>query len=166
MTQLSTLREAMTGFLTDQGLAAVTGWPDTDRSRITAPLAVVSLHKLEAGQAGFRHYLGEYWDEASGAWLERYGRRVSVHFRLDLYSPKTAGAAGCQTILDQLAEVLHLGTPAGLSLQTFSWGDISYDQSCGAFRVTAEALCQAFLYAESETDGQFLSFDVRGEIES
>ena len=53
MTTLTQLQETMTGFLTGQGVRALTAWPGEDRLVRTAPLAVVRVKEVAAAPAGF-----------------------------------------------------------------------------------------------------------------
>ena len=45
MNGLDTIRQAMTAFLTEQGVAAVTAWPDETRTRRDQAVAAVSPNK-------------------------------------------------------------------------------------------------------------------------
>ena len=163
MTGLDRIREHMTAFLTARGVQAVAAWPGQGRRRLSGPVAAVSIRACEGGPSGFRDYLGERYDRDSGQWLELYGRKVQVTFGLDLYAPRESGAAGCQTLFDNLAEALAAGGPEGLKLHTLSRGETAFDRETGLFHCPAEAQCGAWLYAVADEGGTFLDFEVRGE---
>ena len=109
MTTLTLLRQAMTEFLTAQGIPALTAWPQGARSRREEPVAVVQIKEVEAAPAGFQNYLGQRYDSQRHLWTERWGQRVTVKFLLTLYSPRAAGEAGCRDLLDQVAAALLRG---------------------------------------------------------
>lgn len=165
MTGLDRIREHMTTFLTGRGVEAITAWPDGERKRLSGPLAAVSVRACEGGPSGFRDYLGERYDTASGQWQELYGRKIRVTFGLDLYAPREGGAAGCQALFDALAGAMEAGAPEGLQLYTFSRGAVEFDRETGLFHCPAEAECGAYLYAVADEGGAFLDFEVRGERE-
>jgi len=162
MTQLRFLREGMTDFLAGQGIQVLSAWPEQDRVRYAAPVAVVSLKSFEAGSAGFQNYLGEYYDSENQTWTERYGQSVQVRFGLSLYSPRAAGEEGCRSLMDQIADALQQGGPAGLSLLKWNMGESAYDRSSGMFLAKAEAHCQGTLLAQCDETGEFLRFEVKG----
>lgn len=162
MTQLRFLREAMTGFLAEQGIQALSAWPSENRVGYTAPVAVVSLKGFEASSPGFQNYLGEYYDSERQAWTERYGQSVQVRFGLSLYSPRAAGEEGCRNLLDQIADAFQQSGPAGLSLLKWNMGESAYDKSSGMFLAKAEVHCQGMLLARCDEAGEFLRFEVRG----
>ena len=160
---LENIREQMVDYLKERGVQAFAAWPAGERPVQEGALVVVSLRGCQAGPAGFQHYLGERYDRDSGQWQELYGRKVQVTFGLDLYAPRESGAAGCQTLFDNLAEALAAGGPEGLKLHTLSRGETAFDRETGLFHCPAEAQCGAWLYAVADEGGTFLDFEVRGE---
>ena len=65
---LAALRQAMTDYLTAQGVESMTAWPKDRAGALTAPLAVVQVKEVEAGSAGFQNYLGQRYDAESRSW--------------------------------------------------------------------------------------------------
>ena len=163
MKGLDSIRERMTEYLRGKGVEAVTAWPDTARRPLAGPVAAVSLRACSGGPAGFQDYLGERWDEGAGRWMELYGKRVRLTFGLDLYAPRSSGAAGLRTAFDALADALRADGPEGLRMMELSGGEVEYDQNAGLFRCPAQAVCEAYLYAVAEEGGAFLDFEIRGE---
>ena len=89
------IRAQMAEHLNSHGVVAVTAWPDSGRTEEGRVVAVVSLRGCQVGPAGFQNYLGERYDQETGLWQERYGRRARLTFGLDLYAPKQgSGQAG------------------------------------------------------------------------
>ena len=160
-----TVRERMAEFLRRSGVEAVCAYPDGRRARRTGVVAAVSVRACQGGPEGFRDYLGERYDEATGTWQELYGRRITLTFGLDLCAPREAGAAAVQRAYDKLAEAFQWEGPAGLALQELSCGETAFDREAGLFRRPVTAVCRGFLYAVASEGGTFLDFIVRGEVE-
>ena len=119
---LEKIRQIMADYLNGQGVPAVTAWPMNPRQERKGPVAVVSLQGCKAGPACFQNYLGERFDEETGRWEERYGKRVQLTFGLDLYAPERGDGEGLQGAFDTLAGALLMGGPEGLELLEFSCG--------------------------------------------
>ena len=83
---LAALRQAMTDYLTAQGVESMTAWPKDRMGALTAPLAVVQVKEVEASSAGFQNYLGQRYDAETRRWTEAFGQKVSVYFMVTLYS--------------------------------------------------------------------------------
>ena len=165
MSSLAGLRAAMTEFLKEQGIEALSAWPGDRRPRLAAPLAVVRIKQAEAGPAGFQNYLGQAYDARAGRWTERYGQTVTVRFGVDLYSPESRGETGCQQLLEQVADALQAGGPAGLSVEKWMVGESTFDTGTGLFLGTMQVVCRTLLVAVSDEYGAFLGFEVKGEIQ-
>ena len=106
MTTLATIRQAMTAFLAEAGIEALSAWPKEVWKGRKTPVAVVQVKEVEAGASGFQNYLGQTYDPAARQWTERYGRRITVKFGVTLYSPEAAGESGCQALLEQVAQAV------------------------------------------------------------
>lgn len=165
MTTLALLRETMTEFLQNQGIRALSAWPRAERTARTAPLAVVRVKEAEAGPAGFHRYLGEVYDETARVWTETYGCALTVNFGLALYSLEARGEEGCRDLLDQVAEALQRGGPAGLTLEKWSVGEIAFHRDSGMFRGEMTVRCRAVLTEKTDGDGVFQTFEVKGGME-
>ena len=95
------IRAQMAEHLNSHGVVAVTAWPDSGRTEEGRVVAVVSLRGCQVGPAGFQNYLGERYDQETGLWQERYGRRARLTFGLDLYAPKQGSGQQVQIIRKQ-----------------------------------------------------------------
>ena len=164
MTALDTIRETMARYLNENGVAAITAWPEENRARPQGAVAAVSLRACEGENAGFQNYLGERYNQESGRWEELYGRRVTLTFGLDLYAGTggTEGEKQVRAAFDRMAEALHRGGPDGLKIKSVSCGETDYDRTADRYRCPAEAVCEAFLYAVADEGGTFLEFEVKG----
>ena len=164
MTTLTLLREAMTDYLTGQGISALSAWPGTARLRSNGPVAVVQVQGVEAGESGFQNYLGQVYDQTSQKWTEQYGQRVTIRFAIDLYSLESYGEAGCREALEEVAEALQLGGPAGFTVEQWSAGEIRYEEKSRRFRGRLTARCRAVLVASSDEYGSLLGITIQGGI--
>ena len=126
-------------------------------------VAAVSLRACESGPGGFQDYLGERYDAPTATWRELYGKKLRVTVGLDLYAPAEGGEAACQRAFDRMAAAFHSGGPPGLKVRSLSRGEGRFDEGQGLFCCPVEAVCEAWLYAETDGSGAFLRFEVKGE---
>lgn len=164
MTDLAMLRESMTEFLTEQGLRALSAWPQEARTARTAPLILVRLGQAEAGAAGFDQYLGQRYDQPTRTWTEAYGCALEVTYVLTLYSPEETGEVGCRDLLEQVAALFLRGRPGGLPVTGWSMGETAFHRESGMYRGDLRVRCRAVLTQEDSGDQVFRGFDVKGEI--
>ena len=160
-----TVRERMAEFLNRNGVEAVCAYPDGGRTRRDGAVAAVSVRACQGGPEGFRDYLGERYDEATGQWQELYGRRIILTLGLDLYAPRGCGAAGIQAAYDRLAEALQWDGPTGLVLQELSCGETEFDREAGLSQGPVWGVGGGFISAGACVGGSFCDFFVRGEVE-
>lgn len=163
---LERIRQAMADYLNGKGVRAITAWPDAPRAEGERPVVVVSLRGCRAGPAGFQNYLGERFDEASGRWEERYGKRAELIFGLDIYAPEQGGGEGVQRAFDALAGALLLGGPEGMDLREFSCGATVWDAQRRRLRRPVEAVCAAWLCAAADAGSGFVDFELRGVLKT
>ena len=154
MTTLATIRQAMTAFLAEAGIEALSAWPKEVWKGRKTPVAVVQVKEVEAGASGFQNYLGQTYDPAARQWTERYGRRITVKF----------GVSGCQALLEQVAQALMERGPAGFAVEKWSAGETAFDQASGMFWGKLQAVCRGMLVAGMEESGELEGFTVRGEV--
>ena len=163
-TGLEQIRQTMADYLCQQGVPAVTAWPAAPRQEWTEPVVVVSVRGCRAGSASFQDYLGERYDERSGRWEERYGKRAQLTLGLDIYAPEREDGEAVQSAFDALAGVLVLGGPEGLDLQEFSCGQTAWDGESRRLKRPVEAVCTAWLCAVTDAGGVFVDFELRGVV--
>ena len=155
MTTLATIRQAMTAFLAEAGIEALSAWPKEVWKGRKTPVAVVQVKEVDLGQT---------YDPAARQWTERYGRRITVKFGVTLYSPEAAGESGCQALLEQVAQALMERGPAGFAVEKWSAGETAFDQASGMFWGKLQAVCRGMLVAGMEESGELEGFTVRGEV--
>ena len=85
---LEHIRQAMADYLNGQGVNAMTAWPAAPREEREEPVVAVSLRGCQVGPSGFQDYLGERYDESTGRWEERYGKKARLTLGLDIYAPE------------------------------------------------------------------------------
>lgn len=161
---LKSVRRVMADYLCERGVPAVTAWPAGRRQEREEPLVVVSIRGCKVGAASFQNYLGEHYDERTGRWEERYGRKAELTIGLDIYAPERGDGACVQDAFDALAGVLISGAPDGLDLREFSCGQTVRDEESRRLKRPVEAVCTAWLCAVSNTGGAFSDFELRGVV--
>lgn len=159
---LEQIRQAMADYLNERGVPAVTAWPGDPRQEREEPVVAVSLRGCRAGPASFQNYLGDRYDEESGQWTERYGKKAELTFGLDIYAPEKGNGEDLQRAFDALAGALILGGPEGLEMQSFSCGETLRDAGNRRLKRPVEAVCAAWLCAVSGAGGAFVDFELRG----
>lgn len=163
VTGLDRVRESLTNYLTEQGVHAVTAWPEEGRKRHESPVVAVSLEEVQSEGSGFQNYLGERYNPETRRWEELYGKKLDLTFGLYIYGGREHGAAGCCACFDAVAGALAGGGPEGLRLGSLSCGQTSFDQDAGMFLCQARLKASAWLYAAAQEDGgALLDFEVRG----
>ena len=159
---LESVRRAMADYLNEKGVRAITAWPAAPRQEREEPVVVVSVRGCRAGPASFQNYLGERYDEASGRWEERYGKKAELTFGLDIYAPENGDGGMLQEAFDALAGVLVLGGPEGMELREFSCGQTVRDAESRRLKRPVEAVCTLWLCAVADAGGAFVDFELRG----
>lgn len=162
MMGLDNIRARMVQFLRKGGINAVTAWGADLRKKVNGVLVTVCLKQYQGGPAGFQDYLGEQLNLESGRWEDLYGKKIQILLGLDLYAPPSMGETAICSTFDRIAELLRAEGPDGLHVLELSTGATSYDHALALCHASAEARCQAFLYAVSDQEGTFLDFEIRG----
>ena len=159
---LERVRQAVADYLNGQGVSAVTAWPAAQRQEREEPVVVVSVRGCRVEPAGLQNYLGERYDEASGRWEERYGRKAELTLGLDIYAPERGDGEAVQEAFDTLAGALLLGGPEGIDLREFSCGQTVRDGGVRRLKCPVEAVYTIWLCAVADVGGAFVDFDLRG----
>ena len=162
MTCLEELRQALVRYLNACGVSAIAAWESGKKVRRDEAVITVSLRGCEGGPAGFQDYLGEFWNEEKGCWVERYGRKAELSFGLDLWGPRSSGESACTELFSKLAQVLTVGSPEGLVLREISCGETVFDEDEGLFHCPVKAVGTVFLETSLDESGVFTDFTVKG----
>lgn len=163
MKGIEEVRQAVAGYLREQGLDAVTAWSGEGRKAPGKAVSVVSLRGLESVGSGLQNYLGERYDPTTGRWEERYGKQVRLTLGLDVYA---GTAAQVQAGVDLLRDILDGDGPEGMRAMEFSTGEPSYDPEARRYKCPAQARFEVWAVAVTKGDGTFLDFEVKGEREA
>lgn len=162
---LEKVLQAVAGYLSGRGVPAATAWPAGHRQEREEPVVLVSLRGCRVEPSGFQNYLGESFDQESGRWTERYGKKVRLTLGLDIYAPEKGGGDMVQSAFDALAAALLLEGPEGLDLLELSCGETALDGGSRRLRRPAQAVFSAFLWAGGDMEGGvFTDFELRGVV--
>ena len=151
-TELEQIRERVTEFLNSRGVSAVTAWPMAPRRE--------PERTVEPG--GLQNYLGDRFDEETGRWEERYGRKARLTLGLDLYAPEKGDGQAVQRAFDKLVQVFLLEEPEGLAVEELSCGETVRDGESRRLKRPVDVVCTAWLSAGTDAGGAFTDFDLRG----
>ena len=159
------VRTAVLDVFKDAGIPAAASYSDDWAAAYDAPVLTVGVGGGGSLQVGFHDYLGAEYDEKTASYREQYGKVVEVSLLLDAYSPRSTGAAGCETILDQALNALTAAPPAGVRLGDMEWGEAGFDRTADLFRRRATLRCAAaFVATFQEETGVLLDFKLKGEL--
>ena len=156
------LCSGVASWLRARDIPARTGWSGRERERIGAPFVLVSLRRCDALSGGFQEYLGELYNENTGAWEEFYGKKLELELGLDLYAPEAASEDALQELAEKLVQALTLEQPQGLRVGEITCGGIEWDRNQRCLRQEITAKCTAWLRAVCADSGEFLDFELRG----
>ena len=126
-------------WLKERGLPARSGWSGREREELKFPIALVTLRRCDAVSGGFQEYLGEVYNEDTGAWEEFYGKKLELELGLDLYAPEGEAGEALQGLAEKLVQALTLENPDGLRVGEITCGGIAWDkdQRCLKQEITA-----------------------------
>lgn len=162
MSQTMGISAAVCRWLTERGIPAVEGWVQEPRAEAGEPVVVVTVREYTAQSAGFEHYLGERYNEATAAWEELYGRKVELTLGLDLYAAQRESEGSMQMLAQRLAGVLTLEAPDGLQVGNVTCGKTEWDTGQRRLKREMSACCTAWLQAVCTEESEFLDFELRG----
>ena len=162
MSCLEELRRRLVDYLNAGGVPSVAAWEKEKRVSRDDAVSAVCLRGCTGGPAGFQDYLGEFWEEEKGCWIERYGRRAELTFGLDVWGPRRGGEGKCASHFSRLVQILTLGGPDGLRFREVSCGETEFDEKEGLFHCPVKAVGEVFLEAALDESGAFTDFRVKG----
>ena len=129
------------------------------------PVVAVGLRTGESRGGAMGSYLGERVDPETQACREIYGMRLELTLSLDIYSPPGLGAAGCDSALETLHQVMLGSLPSGLRPTELRWEETGWDEDTSMFLRRGSLSCTAFFTAQAEEDGTLISdFILKGVV--
>lgn len=161
---LAALRQAMTDYLTAQGVESMTAWPKgpgggadgapgggageggRGRQRRVSELSGAAVRR------GDQELDGGVWAEGE--------REISG----DAVQPRRDGERGCRALLDRWQMQFLRGGPEGFALEKWSVGETGFDRESGSFRGKIQAVCRGMLTAVTSESGALVGFRVKGEV--
>lgn len=94
-----------------------------------------------------------------------YGRKMLLTLLIEVYAPRTLGAAGCEKAAEVVTQALMTALPEGLKLGSLQWGKTGWDKTTGMFRLDASAKYAAYFVAEAaEDETVFTDFVLKGTV--
>jgi len=165
MSALEQIRTAFLRRLTDSDIPAASAYNRDWAAAYNAPVLAVGVGGGGSRQVGFGDYLGQSYDPDTATYQERYGKQLEVTLTLDVYSPRTVGAGGCELLLEQVQDVLTARPLTGLRLGDMTWEEVAWDRDADMFRRRATLPCSAaFIATVQEETGLLLDFRLKGEL--
>ncbi len=164
MTGLEQIKNAAVETLRKGGMKAVAEYEPAKIGAYGEAVAVLGVKEAESRELGFLSYLGEFYDEGRGTFVERYAKRMEAVLSLDIYAPKGAGASAAETAMERAVEILTEGLPSGLKIGRAAWENAEWDELSGMYRRRGTLCSQALLIAETapEESGLILDFILKG----
>ncbi len=165
MTGLEQVKEALAAALERAGVRAATAYAPGWCRRYSQPVAAVGFRQGECRGEAMNSYLGSQVDPATHETREVYGMRLELTLSLDIYSPASAGAAGCEKALEGLHQVMLEGLPSGLRPSELKWEETVWDADTAMFLRRGSLSCGAYFTASATEEGAPLSdFILKGVL--
>ena len=165
MTAMKQVRRAVTAAIENAGCAAAGAYDEERLKRRDCAVAAVGLREARIEGAGLTDYLGRRVSEETQESVEVYGRQMTLALSLDVYAPRTLGAAGCETAAETITQAMLTALPEGLRLEALKWDEIAWDKTSGMFRLCARAEYRAYFVAEAADENTvFTDFVLKGTV--
>lgn len=165
MSGLEQVKRALMEALERAGIAARGSFEPGWARAYDGPVAAVGLRMGESRGGALGGYLGERVDPATQAREEIYGMRLELTLSLDIYSPPGLGAAGCDSALEALHQVLLGALPSGLRPVELRWEEAAWDEDTSMFLRRGSLSCTAFFTAQASEEGAPLTdFILKGTV--
>ena len=160
MTAVGQVKRAVAAAIEAAGCAAIESYSEEQLKRYATAVAAVGTKETVIEESGAAQYLGEKVDEATQETVSVYGRKMLLTLLIEVYAPRTLGAAGCEKAAEAVTPL-----PEGLKLGSLQWGKIGWDKTTGMFRLDASAKYAAYFVAEAaEDETVFTDFVLKGTV--
>ena len=165
MNGLEQVKTAIARALEQAGTAARAAYAPGWARSYEEPVVAVGLRTGESRGGAMGSYLGERVDPETQACREIYGMRLELTLSLDIYSPPGLGAAGCDSALETLHQVMLGSLPSGLRPTELRWEETGWDEDTSMSLGRGSLSCTAFFTAQAEEDGTLISdFILKGVV--
>ena len=165
MSGLEQVKRAIAGALEKAGIAARLAFEPGWAKGYSGPVVAVGLRRGESRGGALSSYLGQQEDPETRDCREVYGMRMELTLSLDIYSPPGLGAAGCDSALETLHQVMLGSLPSGLRPTELKWEETGWDEDTSMFLRRGSLSCSAFFTALAEEDGALISdFILKGVV--
>ena len=158
MTAVGQVKRAVAAAIKAAGCAAIESYSEEQLKRYATAVAAVGTKETVIEESGAAQYLGEKVDEATQETVSVYGRKMLLTLLIEVYAPRTLGAAGCEKAAEAVTQAL-------MTLGSLQWGKTGWDKTTGMFRLDASAKYAAYFVAEAaEDETVFTDFVLKGTV--
>lgn len=165
MNGLEQVKSAIAAALEKAGISARIAFAPGWAERYRKPVVAVGIRTGESKGGALSHYLGQRVDPKTLACQEIYGLRMELTLSLDIYCPPEDGAAGCDTVLESLHQIMLEGLPSGLRPSELKWEEAAWDSDTSMFLRRGSLSCGAYFLAQAPEDGlTFSDFILKGVV--
>lgn len=165
MTAVGQVKRAVAAAIKAAGCAAIESYSEEQLKRYATAAAAVGTKETVIEESGAAQYLGEKVDEATQETVSVYGRKMLLTLLIEVYAPRTMGAAGCEEAAEAITQAMMTALPEGLKLGSLQWGKTGWDKTTGMFRLDASAKYAAYFVAEAaEDETVFTDFVLKGTV--
>ena len=165
MTAVGQVKRAVAAAIKAAGCAAIESYSEEQLKRYATAVAAVGTKETVIEESGAAQYLGEKVDVATQETVSVYGRKMLLTLLIEVYAPRTLGAAGCEKAAEAVTQALMTALPEGLKLGSLQWGKTGWDKTTGMFRLDASAKYAAYFVAEAAEDQTvFTDFVLKGTV--
>ena len=165
MTAVGQVKRAVAAAIKAAGCAAIESYSEEQLKRYEAAVAAVGTKETVIEESSAIEYLGEKVDEMTQEMVAVYGRKMLLTLLIEVYAPRTMGAAGCEEAAETITQAMMTALPEGLKLRTLQWGKTGWDKTTGMFRLDASAKYAAYFVAEAaEDETVFTDFVLKGTV--
>ena len=167
MTVIQQVKAAVVNAIDDADVTALTAYSAEELKKYSSAVAAVGTREVNITHSGAAEYLGQRYDEETGAVQEVYGRKMDLSLSLDIYAPRAAGADACEEAAETVTQAMMTALPCGLHMQKITWQQVQWDKVCGMFRLGGQANYEAYFTAETaEETAEFTDFILRGVVQN
>lgn len=165
MTAVGQVKRAVAAAIKAAGCAAIESYSEEQLKRYATAVAAVGTKETVIEESGAAQYLGEKVDEATQETVSVYGRKMLLTLLIEVYAPRTLGAAGCEKAAEMVTHALMTALPEGLKLRELHLGQTEWDKVTGMFRLRASAAYEAYFLCEmAEDETVFTDFVLKGTV--